>query len=265
MSSAFNVTADKFIASLWKSIAISGLVLYLFYILLSNNPFCQRSTLFTNLKQKWGSERIVSSRTNISHLVFGVAGSTQIWGRRRSYIESWWRPNATHGYLFLERTPTNFVPWPSSSPPFRIYEEISKFKEWNKHGMPHAIRMVRVILQTYRERNENVRWYVMADDDTVLFVDNLVDVLNNYDHEKYFYIGQQSESVGANLLNSFEMAFGGAGYALSYPLVEILAKNLDQCIKRYPYLFGSDHILQSCLADLGVSLTHERGFHQVTS
>ena len=61
------------------------------------------------------------------------------------------------------------------------------------------------------------------------------------------------------------MAFGGAGYALSYPLAEALARNLDVCIKRYPTLYGSDHILQSCVADLGVSLTHEKGFHQVST
>nr|POE95426.1 hypothetical protein CFP56_62211 [Quercus suber] len=59
------------------------------------------------------------------------------------------------------------------------------------------------------------------------------------------------------------MAFGGAGYALSYPLAEALAKNLDVCIKTYPTLYGSDHIIQSCVADLGVSLSQENGFHQI--
>lgn len=127
--------------------------------------------------------------------------------------------------------------------------------------MPHAIRMARVILETFREGDKDVRWYVMADDDTVLFLDNLVEVLSKYDHEKYFYIGHNSESVASNWAHSFQMAFGGAGYALSYPLAEILAKHLDDCIKRYPYLYGSDHILQSCIIDLGVTLTQEKGFH----
>lgn len=107
------------------------------------------------------------------------------------------------------------------------------------------------------------RWYVIADDDTVLFVDNLVKTLNKYDHTKYFYIGMRSESMVSNSLNSFEMGFGGAGYALSYPLAKAVANNMDLCIKRYPALFGSDHILQSCISDLGVSLTQEKGFHQI--
>ena len=124
--------------------------------------------------------------------------------------------------------------------------------------------MVRVIEETFKAENRgDIRWYVMADDDTVLFIDNLVDVLSKYDHTKYFYIGTNSECALSNFYNSYEMAFGGAGYALSYPLAEVVAKNMDLCIKRYPTLFGSDHMLQSCIADLGVSLTQEKGFHQV--
>lgn len=103
----------------------------------------------------------------------------------------------------------------------------------------------------------------MADDDTIFFLDNLVEVLGRYDHNKYFYIGSNSECVASNFDHSYGMAFGGAGFALSYPLAQVLVKNLDVCIKTYPTLYGSDHILQSCIADLGVSLTQEKGFHQV--
>ncbi|GMH07394.1 hypothetical protein Nepgr_009234 [Nepenthes gracilis] len=158
----------------------------------------------------------------------------------------------------------SFFPWPSSSPPYRIFEDTSRYKEFDKHPMTFAIRMVRVILQTFRENHgDGVRWYIMADDDTILFVKNLVEILARYDHRKYFYIGENSECILSNMDNSFNMAFGGAGYALSYPLVEALAKNMEVCIKRYPTLFGSDHMLQACIADLGVALTHEKGFHQI--
>ncbi|KAL9255930.1 Tropinone reductase-like protein [Drosera capensis] len=59
------------------------------------------------------------------------------------------------------------------------------------------------------------------------------------------------------------MAFGGAGCAFSYPLAEALSKTIDVCIKRYPFLYGSDHMMQACVADLAVSLTHEKGFHRI--
>ncbi|XP_076892325.1 uncharacterized protein LOC143544032 [Bidens hawaiensis] len=103
----------------------------------------------------------------------------------------------------------------------------------------------------------------MGDDDTVFFLENLVDVLRKYDHNGYYYVGMNAESIISNTQFSFGMGFGGAGFAFSYPLANILAKNLDVCLKRYKDLHGSDHILQSCVADLGVSVTHVKGFHQI--
>nr|XP_043612106.1 uncharacterized protein LOC122583796 [Erigeron canadensis] len=103
----------------------------------------------------------------------------------------------------------------------------------------------------------------MADDDTVFFLDNLVEVLSKYDHNGYYYVGMNAESILSNSQFSFGMGFGGAGFALSYPLAEALAKNLDVCLVKYRDLHGSDHIVQSCVADLGVSLTQEKGFHQI--
>ncbi|KAL8110753.1 hypothetical protein AgCh_026481 [Apium graveolens] len=41
-----------------------------------------------------------------------------------------------------------------------------------------------------------------------------------------------SQSVCPNIWLSFNMAFGGVGYALSYPLSKAVAKNLDLCLKK---------------------------------
>jgi len=59
------------------------------------------------------------------------------------------------------------------------------------------------------------------------------------------------------------MAYGGGGFAISYPLAEALYKMQDRCIQRYPGLYGSDDRMQACMAELGVPLTKEIGFHQV--
>ncbi|XP_040992203.1 uncharacterized protein LOC121239127 isoform X1 [Juglans microcarpa x Juglans regia] len=257
---------SKFVANLWKSVAISGIVLYLFYIILSNHPCCRSSVLLANFRYRLRtSSSTADPQTNISHLVFGIASSANTWKNKRPYVEAWWQPNKTQGFVFLDRAPADHESqqWPPSSPPFRVSQDTSRYKEYNRHPNRHAIRMARVVLELFREVNKGVRWYVMADDDTVFFVDNLVEVLARYDHNKYFYIGSNSECVASNFDHSFGMAFGGAGYALSYPLAQALVKNLDVCIKRYPALYGSDHIVQSCIADLGVSLTQEKGFHQI--
>ncbi|MED6112533.1 hypothetical protein PIB30_062571, partial [Stylosanthes scabra] len=45
-------------------------------------------------------------------------------------------------------------------------------------------------------------------------------------------------------------------------VTENLVKMQDRCIQRYPSLFGSDDRVQACMAELGVPLTKENGFHQ---
>ncbi|PON89146.1 hypothetical protein TorRG33x02_150090 [Trema orientale] len=260
------------LGALWKSLAISGLFLFFFYIVLfDTHHHYQPSDLLETFKQKWPSSTLLANTsstsptpTNISHLVFGIVGSMNTWKHKRFYSQAWWRPNITRGYLFLDRAPTNeFLPWSSSSPPFRVNENITTKRLYPKFLSPTQVRIVRTILETFREGDEDVRWYVMADDDTVFVVDNLVEVLKKYDHTKYHYIGTSSECVKSNFDFSFEMAFGGAGYALSYPLAALVASKLDGCLERYPNLWVSDFTLYSCLADLGVALTRNNGFHQI--
>jgi hypothetical protein len=76
------------------------------------------------------------------------------------------------------------------------------------------------------------------------------------------YIGSQSESHIANLHHGHGIAFGGGGFAISAPLARALSSTMDTCIARYPDLETSDMWVAACAAELGVSLTIERGFHQ---
>lgn len=259
---------NKILLNLCKTLAISALIIFISFIFLANiwNP--KASKFFFFPQNKWLISQTLNSTppTNITHIVFGISGSMKSWTQRKNYIESWWKPNVTRGYLFLDKNPTlEFFPWPSSSPPFKVSEDTTKFQVFKKHVAPSVIRIARAILETFRaeDGNKNVRWYVMGDDDTIFFVDNLVRVLGSYDHTKYFYIGGISECTKSNYDFSFEMAFGGGGFVLSRPLAAALVANLDYCIERYWYMTVSDQILQSCIADIGVSLTPEKGFHQV--
>lgn len=104
---------------------------------------------------------------------------------------------------------------------------------------------------------------MFGDDDTVFVPENLVGVLSKYDHEKWYYIGCNSESSEQNLRMTFGMAYGGGGFAISSPLARALSRVLDSCLMRYPHLYGSDHRISSCIYELGVELTREPGFHQL--
>ena len=66
-------------------------------------------------------------------------------------------------------------------------------------------------METFRQGDKDVRWYVIADDDTVLTVDNLVEVLAKYEHTKSYYVGSNSESVKSNLISRLIWHLGEPG------------------------------------------------------
>ncbi|TKY65990.1 Beta-1,3-glucosyltransferase protein [Spatholobus suberectus] len=201
--------------------------------------------------------------TNISHLLFGIGGSSATWHSRRHYSELWWRRGATRGHVWLERSPPENETWPATSPPYRVSGDTSAFRYACPYGSRSAIRIARIVKESFELGTENVRWFVMGDDDTVFFTDNLVAVLSKYDHNEMYYVGGNSESVEQDVVHFYTMAFGGGGFAVSYPLAKELVRILDGCIDRYAEFYGSDQKIQSCVSEIGVQVTKEPGFHQV--
>ncbi|CAK9135268.1 unnamed protein product [Ilex paraguariensis] len=207
----------------------------------------------------------VSSPTSLEHIVFGIASNERSWPERKEYVRLWWRPGQMRGCVFLESslllnsTSDNDN---VSLPPICISQDTSRFKYTYRGGLRSAIRVARVVVETVALNHSNVRWFVFGDDDTVFFPENLVKTLSKYDDGLWFYIGTNSEIYMQNKLFSFDMAFGGGGFAISYPLAKVLAKVFDSCLERYPHVYGSDSRISACLAELGVGLTREPGFHQ---
>lgn len=147
-------------------------------------------------------------------------------------------------------------------PPVIVSEDISNFSYANPTGHPSGIRIARIVKEALKLNLQDVHWFVMGDDDTVFSPDNLLHVLKKYDPRELYYIGNPSESHSSNTYFSHRMAFGGGGIAISYPLAQALSPMLDNCLERYPFLFGSDDRLHACITELGVPLTREPGFHQ---
>ena len=199
--------------------------------------------------------------TNISHILFGLAGTVKTWNKRSQYSEIWWDPNATRGFVWLDQKPTwkNSIR-PGVSVPYRVSEDWTRFKFSSSQS---AVRIARIVSESFRLGLPNVRWFVMGDDDTVFFTENLVSVLASYDHNEMYYIGGNSESVEQDVMHAYGMAFGGGGFAISYALAAQLVKLMDGCLDRYFRFYGSDQRVWACAAEIGVPLTPHRGFHQV--
>ncbi|XVF76666.1 hypothetical protein PTKIN_Ptkin13bG0285100 [Pterospermum kingtungense] len=202
-------------------------------------------------------------RTNLSHILFGIGGSAKTWNERRRYSELWWRPNITRGFVWLNKKPPENQTLPPTSPPYKISQDTSGFKYTSSYGSRSAVRMARIVKESFELGLDNVRWFVMGDDDTVFFLENLITVLNKYDHNQMYYIGGNSESVEQDVIHSYTMAYGGGGFAISYPLAAELVRVLDGCINRYASFYGSDQKVQGCMAEIGIPVTKELGFHQV--
>lgn len=201
--------------------------------------------------------------THLRHVVFGIGAAANKWGTRKDFIKYWWRSNVTRGFVFLDRhVNLSKTEDPDEYPSLMVSQNTSSFGYSHRRGSRSAIRMTRIVSEMVRMGLEDVRWFVMGDDDTVFFPDNLVRVLQKYDHKKMYYIGSNSETHLQNINFAYDMAFGGGGFAISYPLALSIENMQDGCIQRYTGLYGSDDRIQACLAELGVPLTKEPGFHQ---
>ncbi|KAL8545139.1 hypothetical protein ACS0TY_005362 [Phlomoides rotata] len=254
-------SSDKISANnLWKLLLVLGLLTYLIFNIHSSFP--SRSSSFPETSESLPTN---STPTDLSHLVFGLLGSEHAWQQRRAYIESWWRPNTTHGLLYLDKPPTaELLPWSAASPRYRVSDDLTKLLRQTDARAPVMIRMVHGIMEVMRDQvDNNVRWVVMGDDDSVFFVDNMVELLARYDHREYYYFGGQSEFIMSNFWFSFNQGFGGAGFILSYPLAKALARDMDNCLRRHAQATSADFITMLCIADLGVNVTPLKGLHQI--
>ncbi|CAD5327982.1 unnamed protein product [Arabidopsis thaliana] len=166
--------------------------------------------------------------TRRRHLLFSIAASHDSWLRRSSYVRLWYSPESTRAVVFLDR---GGLESDLTLPPVIVSKDVSRFPYNFPGGLRSAIRVARVVKETVDRGDKDVRWFVFGDDDTVFFVDNLVTVLSKYDHRKWFYVGSNSEFYDQNV--------------------------------RYSHMYGSDSRIFSCVAELGVTLTHEPGFHQI--
>ncbi|CAK9142717.1 unnamed protein product [Ilex paraguariensis] len=203
------------------------------------------------------------SATTLCHILFSIAASSDSFSKRKHYINLWYNPNSTRAYIFLDRPTPNPFPSDATLPPILISGDTSKFPYTFPGGYRSAVRIARIVKEAVDLDETGVHWFVFGDDDTVFFTENLVRTLSKYDHDQWYYVGTNSECYEQNSFNSFDMAFGGGGFAISHSLARVLARVLDSCLMRYPHLYGSDARVFSCLAELGVGLTHEFGFHQV--
>lgn len=166
--------------------------------------------------------------------MFGIAGAAKNWPKRKQYVKLWWNSHKTRlrGFVWLDKEVEGEI-WDADAPPFRVSEDTRGFEYKHRGGNRAAIRISRVVKEMVRLGLPDVDWFVMGDDDTFFFPQNVADALSKYDPTKMFYVGMPSESHLQNLLYSYGMAFGGGGFAISSVAAKAISTMLDPCIARF--------------------------------
>ena len=89
----------------------------------------------------------------------------------------------------------------------------------------------------------NAHWYVMIDDDTYLFLDNLEISLKSRNWNEPHYLGVPTYFSGCDGVSKFGdgpfFAHGGSGIIMSRAALKKLVAIVDECIKKYHDCWGN--------------------------
>jgi hypothetical protein len=102
----------------------------------------------------------------------------------------------------------------------------------------------------------DAKWFILIDDDTYLFMENVHEYLSQFDHTMPYYLGNPNMFVGCDGVSEFGQgplfAHGGSGIILSRGALEKMKPVASQCIQKYKDCFAGDVRLALCLRDVGV-------------
>ena len=110
----------------------------------------------------------------------------------------------------------------------------------------HVERYYSLLKVLYRARDEGTKWFGFIDDDTFFTSTSaLVSRLEDFDHQRRWYLGAVSEQWWTVVQYGW-IAMGGGGIFLSLPMVETLVENYEDCKKSARTQFG-DHRIAECI------------------
>ncbi|KAI9017067.1 hypothetical protein BC832DRAFT_527390 [Gaertneriomyces semiglobifer] len=116
------------------------------------------------------------------------------------------------------------------------------------------------------KRFPDAEWYVMLDDDTYVFFDNLAELLSDYNPEDKLYIGGKNMFIGCDGVKTWGegpfFAHGGSGIVISRGGMKAMMNGLDACIEKYKSCWAGDVRTALCMRDQGILLTSPGGFHK---
>ncbi|KAL7749893.1 hypothetical protein RI367_004769 [Sorochytrium milnesiophthora] len=116
-------------------------------------------------------------------------------------------------------------------------------------------------LPAFREmyhRYPDGKWYVMIDDDTYMFMENLHVFLRGFNHSEPWYLGAPNHFRGCDGVRKLgegpPFGHGGSGIVLSREALRRLVNQTDECILKYNACWAGDIRVGLCLRDIGIPI-----------
>jgi hypothetical protein len=111
---------------------------------------------------------------------------------------------------------------------------------------------------------DQVQWYFFVGCDTFIYKERLEEIATRFDPTKEWYItGITNTGMLARYYKNptnYRVAFGGAGFLLSKPVLKKLYPHIDSFISKWPELFKKDFQemgIECCDVSLAYQLQHE--------
>ncbi len=119
------------------------------------------------------------------------------------------------------------------------------------------------ILKHFNEnrKSKDWTWLVIADDDTILSVQRILELLHCYDSNDFVALGQRYGYRVSLGTHGYDYLTGGGGMIFSAKAVEKLLEKSSHCSCPRPDTPDDMH-LGACIANLGQSVVHSSRFHQ---
>ncbi|KNE54909.1 hypothetical protein AMAG_00853 [Allomyces macrogynus ATCC 38327] len=134
-----------------------------------------------------------------------------------------------------------------------------------------AHKNIPAVKEMYK-RFPNAKWYIMIDDDSYVFMENLHHLLLPLNSSEPHYIGAPNHFRGCDGVDKIGdgpmFGHGGSGIVLSHEAVRRMVEVADDCVFRYRPCWAGDVRLGLCLRDAGVKISYmfpgRRYFNPVT-
>ena len=189
------------------------------------------------------------STLSIDDVAFGILTSERFLDTRLASQRRTWLRDVRH-VVFYSESVIAHLPTVALAPPEG--EELVGGGAWK--NFPALIDLHR--------RYPTKKWIFFCDDDTFIFLPNLLRSLSKYSPDRDYYVGLYWTPRIDMEWKEVQIAYasGGAGYAISRSLLARLAPTMPRCHANYTRWAG-DIRVGKCIADLNVRITPAVGFH----